>query len=497
MLRNWQQHETYQSILLKKLAIYLLTQKSRLEGLSKSISKLFLLNLDNLLQIIKPLYPDLGRPAKNQQGIIRFLVLMLDDQEHSITKWSKKVACDPLLFDICGFDSPNAPSVASYYDLLVRFWLASHKKHLSRKVKLKRFAGKPRKKLKANEKLPTRHPGILKKLVTRALEGRLPDFRPEKILQEFLARCIVDVSLDMGILGSSNALSTAFDGSPYYSGGSHYEVKVCDCVSKGIYNCTCPRRFSDPDAKWRWDSYREQWFFGDTLFNVTAADSHYDLPIFMRIVQASRHDSITTVFALRDIHNLYPNIKFKNFLADGAMDKYPIYDLVNHYGLVPFIPLNERTELKQNVQHPGVLCYDDNDNPICHGGIPYHDCGYSKPKGQKYRCWFAANGQEPPKECRCSESPYGRTIYLKPDDDPRLFPPVSRGSKEFKDVLKRRTTVERTNKRLFIDYKIESGKSQSSKMRFTLATFAAINIHLDAWIKHLKFNIMNILSQVA
>ena len=145
MLRDWQLHKDYQQSLKLKLLLHYETQRSRLVGLDKSISKLYLLNLDNLLPIIKPLYPDLGRPAKNQQGIIRSLVLMLDQQEYSITKWSSKVRNDLLLFDICGFDSPNAPSVASYYDLLIRLWLASHKKHVMRKLKVKRFAPRPKK----------------------------------------------------------------------------------------------------------------------------------------------------------------------------------------------------------------------------------------------------------------------------------------------------------------------------------------------------------------
>jgi hypothetical protein len=49
--------------------------------LDKYVSKLYLLNLDKLLPIIKPLYSYTGRSAKNQQGIIRSLVLMLDLKE--------------------------------------------------------------------------------------------------------------------------------------------------------------------------------------------------------------------------------------------------------------------------------------------------------------------------------------------------------------------------------------------------------------------------------
>jgi len=121
MLRNWQLHKDYQNILRHKLMIHLQMERSRVKSLDKAITKLYLLDLDNLLPIVKPLYSDLGRPAKNQQGIIRSLVLMLELQEYSITKWALRVRNDLLLFDICGFDSTNAPSVVSYYDLLVRF----------------------------------------------------------------------------------------------------------------------------------------------------------------------------------------------------------------------------------------------------------------------------------------------------------------------------------------------------------------------------------------
>ncbi len=75
MLRNWELHEDYQNNLKLKLFIYSITQKSRLIEFDKTLSKVYLLNLDSLLNTIKPIYPDIGRPAKNQQGIIRSLVI--------------------------------------------------------------------------------------------------------------------------------------------------------------------------------------------------------------------------------------------------------------------------------------------------------------------------------------------------------------------------------------------------------------------------------------
>lgn len=461
--------------------------------MAKSLSKLYLLDLDNLLPVIKHLYSDTGRPANNQQGIIRSLVLMLSSGEHSITKWAPKVASDRLLCAACGFEFGKAPSFSSYYDFIKRLWHASHARHVKLKLKPKSFYSKPRKKLKAGQKLPPKHSGVTKKLVSLAIRGKLREERPEVIFQKFLARCVVDTSAKMGILGDSSKLSIAMDGSCYKSGASHFGVKICDCKSKGIYSCKCPRMYSDPDARWGWDSYHEEYYYGDTLFSTTASDSPYDLPIYLRIAQATRHDSILTVFALNEVRKLFPNLVMKNFLADGAMDNYPTYKLLQHYDMTPFIPLDSNAKYPDEQLPKGVQCFDDTGAPICMGGIPYKNCGYSYPKGIKYRCWFDYHGIDKP--CSCSDKSYGRTVYIKPDYDPRLFPPVPRNSPAFKETFKRRTSVERSNKRILVDYNIEAGRCRSSKQRFVRATLAAINIHLDAWVKHTGFNILNLLAQ--
>lgn len=229
---------------------------------------------------------------------------------------------------------------------------------------------------------------------------------------------------------AAKKFSIAVDGSCYNSGASHTGVKVCGCKSKGIYYCQCPRRYSDPDARWGWDSYHEEYFFGDTLFSITASDSPYDLPVYLRIAQATRHDSILSIFALNEVRKLYPDITFRHFIADGAMDNYPTYQLLHQWNMIPYIPLDSRTRMDYKKPHPGISCFDDKGRPICLGGIPYEHIGYSYPKGIKYRCWFDCKGIDKP--CKCSDSNYGRTIYIKPDYDFRLFPPVPRNSESFK-----------------------------------------------------------------
>jgi hypothetical protein len=73
MSRHWTFHAEYHHYLEIKLLLHFEIQKSRLLKLDKSISKLYLLNLDSLLPVIKPLYADFGRPAKNQQVLFTLL----------------------------------------------------------------------------------------------------------------------------------------------------------------------------------------------------------------------------------------------------------------------------------------------------------------------------------------------------------------------------------------------------------------------------------------
>ena len=494
MLGSWLSHQEYQQQLILKLLPHWLFDSGRLFQMESSILRLYHLDLDKILPIIKPLYSNTGAPAKEQAGISRSLVLMIALGVHSISRWAEQVANDSLLYALCGFIE-KAPSVSSYYDFIDRLWLGSKDAEILRKKKIRIFQSKPRMKLKQGQKLPPRHKGAVKKLVKKALMGKLRSSRRERVLQEFFSRLVVDVSADMGLLGDPNSLSIAGDGSPVKSGASTYGIKVCDCKSKGIYNCKCPRRYSDPDATWGWDSYREKYFFGNTFYGFTTTGATYDLPVYLRTVQAKRHDSITTIFALQEFRELFPNMTIKDAIFDGAMDNYPTYELCHHWGIRPFIPLDGKSVIAANDLPRGVEGFDEKGQPVCPGGIPYTYWGATYGKGLKYRCYFAAHNQERP--CCCSPSPYGRTVYIKPDDDLRLFPPIARHSETYKEKLRQRSGAERTNKRIFVDYDVEKGSTRSTKHRFFRIMLAAINIHLDTWLKQKTTKLVDLLDPIA
>lgn len=160
---------------------------------------------------------------------------------------------------------------------------------LKRRVKLRSPVKKPRKKLKAGVKQPVKHPGVVGKLCKRFMDGRVPfPLRAERLIQEIFARCFVDVSVHMGLIPDPLDLVLSGDGSSLRTGSSPHGVKVCDCRKKGIFSCDCKRRFSDPEASWGWDSYRNEYYYGYSPYVLTAAASVCELPMYIRLVQARR-----------------------------------------------------------------------------------------------------------------------------------------------------------------------------------------------------------------
>jgi len=76
-------------------------------------------------------------------------------------------------------------------------------------------------------------------------------------------------------------------------------------------------------------------------------------------------------------------------------------------------------------------------------------------------------------------------------DDFRLFTQTPRKSKAWKKEYSRRTSVERTLKRILVDYLIENLRFRAEKRWFWAATLAAINMHLDAQVKALGPSLFN------
>ena len=157
---------------------------------------------------------------------------------------------------------------------------------------------------------------------------------------------------------------------------------------------------------------------------------------------------------------------------------------MNSHSVEPFIDLNNRRG-----QKPKISAFKINKfgKPICIENLEMINCGFIKERNRiKWRCPMYKQFDRCPKKHECSPSAYGRVVYTKPDDVSRLFTKTPRDSKAWKKIYAKRTSVERTLKRILVDYDIENLRLRAEKRWFWFATLAGINQHLDAQIAVLK-----------
>lgn len=470
MLGPWRPHVQFQVQLEKHLGELLPQKENQIMFHAGALEKVYNMNLDPLKKLVMPCYSNTGRPALNQPEIFRAVVLASHYKE-SISSFAARLKADDILAIACGFESGTLPGVGSFYDLFNRPWL----EYAPAKVVRDPYK-KKKKKLKANEKLPPDDPDTVADLVEKVLGGETFEHGPERLLQKILIECAVKPSAELNLLGNTQKLTLAGDGAPLETGASSFGKKICQCKQQGIYHCKCPRSYTDPKANWGWDSYHERWFYGHTLYCLTAANSVNDLPLLIHLTQASAHDSITFVQAYAQLRLALPSFKFESALLDSAHDAYAIYQMLNIHGIEPFIDLNKRKKINnpsEKINQYGI--------PVCQADLKMINWGIHKKRQRlKWRCPKYKDPASCLHQQNCSTSKYGRVVYTKPEDDYRLFTKTPRGSKAWKKVFAKRTSVERTLKRILVDYLIERARARSDKRWFWLATLAALNQHLDA-----------------
>jgi len=476
MLGQWRSHKDYQKFVVDELASIARFDPSRLLEFEVEISKLYILNLDSLLSVIAPLYSHTGRPSESQPEMFRAFILM-NHLKIGADQLVEKLKLNAVLRIICGFTPQTVPGVASFYDFIDRII------KLDERPKLKKKKRKPTKKLGKNVKMPPKHPGVVGKLVDRIKVGRQLRRRPELVLQKIFAEVCVKRSIDLGLV--KRKLDVSGDGTCIKTGASHYGVKVCECES---FRCECPRRFSDPNAAWGWDSHNERYFYGYTGYFISTYNRKLkkDLPLCLRLVDARRHDSVSAVVALAEFRDLYPHLIIDTFISDSASDNYTTYELLDHWGINAVIALNPTNN--GNAKYPSSQNADENGTPLCPGGKPMVYNGFCKGRSRlKWRCPRALGKAEPCENCKsCSPSKYGRVIYTKPNWDLRLFTRIPRGSHQWKLKMRSRTCAERINNRILHNYGVENAKTRGKKRISFFATIAAFNVHLDAQLATLK-----------
>lgn len=492
MLGNWQSHHNYQSFLLDSLDKLKVLHSTSLIKYQEGISKLYLLNLDVIKDLITPLYSNTGRPSNLQAQIFRSYILMNHLHIYSVTKWCRfELPNDPILCAAIGVTPDSIPSVGSHYDFISRLI------PLNDSPKLKSVKRKPTKKYKKGEKMPPKNPNVVEKLVNFIINNPDKSYanHPQSMLQRIFTETIVIPSAAKGLLGDTSKLTVSADGTCLVSGASSSAVKVCKCKENGIYDCKCDRRFSDPLASWGWDSHNSRYFYGYTGYyaGVYNPDAKIDLPVYLRIFDANRHDSTSSVVAINELRHLVPDFNINSYVLDSASDNYATYTLLNHWNINAIIALNARNK---HSKYDSPLSFDKKGIPICKAGHPMVFWGNCPGRHRiKWRCPLKTGKLS---ECKCSNdcspSPYGRTVYTKPLSDLRLFTKIPRNSDLFKTKMASRTCCERINNRILHNYGLENSKVRGKKRIAFWSTVCAFNIHLDAWLKCSNFSILSLLN---
>lgn len=453
------------------------SDKKRLRSpdFKSALFKVLHLDLDVIHDHIEKLYSSTGRPAEHQIEIFRSLLLMLHFGYTSIRKWKELLDSDSLYAALCGLFNGDSIPLGSYYDFMNRLYLDKEYNQLYSKDRYK----KPSKKLKKGEKLNNVQTGKTKELYEKYVNGASDDDRPEIILHKIFKALAIDTSDSLGLLDSEGIIASG-DGSAAWVHASPFGHKV-DGQPDDI------RRYSDPSANIGWDSDKTAYYFGYSTYflatHVIKDGKAFDLPLQFNLVPASQHDSITVFSSLAQFRALNHDIKINHLCLDSAHDNQSTFKLCHEWNINPVIDLNKRG--KGHKKYNDEFTIDENGTPVCKNNVPMTYDGYSKDRHRfKFRCPLATGKiKECPFKDKCSDSPYGRTVYIySTKDDPRWQSEIRYKSKKWKEIYKERTSCERINNRVLNNYNLQNTFMRTKRRLYFLQMLCCIHIHADAWM---------------
>ncbi|WP_238475937.1 hypothetical protein [Clostridium manihotivorum] len=237
---------------------------------------------------LKNKYSIFGPKPRNPSCMHRSYLLSIDFKVTSVTDWVAQLKINPLYAILSGFEVGDTPGVGTFYDFFSRLWDSDNNNLSSQLQPLKTSVKKPKKKgLKADPVEKTTVEQLLKELQGVSF---LSDEQPYSSLFNLYKNEFLNLSIQKGLINTEN-LALAGDGTPVATSARERKHRVCDCISKGITDCTCDRFFSQPDCDIGWDSSRDCFYHGYDLYMFVASDSDSDLPVFPLFGPASRHDS--------------------------------------------------------------------------------------------------------------------------------------------------------------------------------------------------------------
>ena len=467
-------HTIYKHHVVKQLSIHFPKQRALDKASRTILHKFYRLDLSQVDAILAPKYSARGPVPRQPSSMLRALLLALALHINSITDMVSKLHQSPFFSILCGFSPDDVPGVGTFYDFINRLWDSnednfSPHEHKPKRKKVK-IPDKKGDKAESVEGIPSEQ--LLRSLVQNPPSAEQPYSTLFNIFQIFLKK-----SASLNLLNLEN-LSLAGDGMPIITSVRGYSRRTCHCHEKGITDCNCNRYYPQPDCDWGWDSSRGKYYFGYDLYMF--ADVNHGLPVFPRLEPASHHDLMNFIRTWFTFRSVLPELGVKNLILDSAHDAMPVYQYFLKSDTNVFIDLRSH---KTEIPLKEGFTVNENGRPVCPCGFPLYRDGTEHSRMRlKYRC-PKLNHKKEIVNCPnlCTKSPYGPVIHIACKDNPRIFTIPARDSKQWKDMYKHRTAVERSNKREKIDYQIENGRHHSTKMWYCRLYCIMMLQHLDAW----------------
>jgi hypothetical protein len=468
------------------------------------------LNLDPLAPELSALYSPSprGRPPLDPLSMLRALLLMHALAISSFDLFVPLLKRSSRLAIIAGFLPNKTPSVGAFYAFLDRLEDGPFLPSCSHRRKPSDIRKLQRRRNLHNEKLDKQahRLAILQHAdsITQHLKDDLLDKqelpRPKGLLQrleDLLIKLAVIPSAQRGLLGDLKALVLAGDGSALESGASCYGKPLCQCRKQAIFNCKCDRLYSDPSADWGWDSYRETFYFGHTFYQHLTSLKGHDLPLHISIGPASESDftlSLTSLDrfqkAARDNHL---DINIEAIAYDAGHDARGIYEYLQAKKIKPVIALNSRQGLPAPTGTAQLL--DKGGVPLCPAHLPmrrhsngqngriYFNCPVKRPTHLQGKTVWQTQLKDCPLGVLCQpDTKMGPVVYVRSDQDPRLYPELSRDSSRYKEIMRLRSGCERSNSLKKVKYKLGQRVCRNAPHYLMRLHLVSVLEHAKAWL---------------
>ena len=470
--------------------------------------KLQATNLDEAWSTLAAGYAERGRLARCPVCLLRSCLAMMLCGVTSFDVWVAMMRDEPFYALISGFEPADVPGVGTFYDFQDRL-LGRWPQGRTRRCRPYRRRAQGDKASHHQDKNDLRpHQNIINRLADRLLRRARVDRDSRAVLrgqgdltalpqwqqplQAIFYSSFVARSVALGLI-DWHCLHVAGDGSKLPTWANSQGQKLCQCDNRGQKpqdHCRCHRAYRDPWARWGWDSYRECWVYGHSIYELTAYSLRHrcQLPLLVAIADGNRHDAVQALATLYQGRETF-GLPIQTASLDAAHDAIGLFRLAtNRWHMALVIPLNERNQ--DHLHYAGPLRLEQG-VPICLADRPMKRWGFCPDRMRlKWRCPLAAAKKTPDvATCPhfghdCSGSPYGRVIYTYPPENYRLHTLIPRDSSLWQAHRDARSCAERSVKRKKYDCHLLQTRTAGRDRWFFRLILAAMCQHIDAWLIH-------------